>query len=88
MCFEAQRRFQRSHGISFTPLAPGLIDTAIGKLNLQARDGSDGSIPILARSTDDGALTTLHALLSDAHSAERDGGGAFCSRTGHHSPGA
>jgi NAD(P)-dependent dehydrogenase (short-subunit alcohol dehydrogenase family) len=76
MCLEAQRRFGGDAGgpggITFTPLAPGLIATAIANPQLDSRDGSDGFMPG-ALPPKQGAMTTLHALLSDSGS----GGGAF-----------
>lgn len=60
MCFEMQRRHS---SVPCTPVAPGFIATSIANPALDSRDGIDRFLPF-ARSTRDGAMTTLHALLS------------------------
>jgi NAD(P)-dependent dehydrogenase (short-subunit alcohol dehydrogenase family) len=70
MCFEMQRR---TPGVPCTPVAPGLIGTAIGSAD---RNGLDRYLP-LGKSPDMGALTTLHALLSAEHAASAGSSGVF-----------
>jgi hypothetical protein len=58
---------KRRHRVTVTPVAPGLIATAIGQ-ELRGEDVS--TIPGLMQPSSQGALTTLHALLSNAMEGE------------------
>jgi hypothetical protein len=59
MCFELQRRLKgRGVDVTVTPLAPGFIGTAIASSDRGVDHYLPNSMP-----PEDGAATTLHALL-------------------------
>lgn len=60
MCFELQRRNPR---VPCTPVAPGLVATAIGNQALEKRDGVDQFMP-LAVDCKAGAETTMQAFFT------------------------